>query len=137
MTTKYTGKCACDAVTFEFNTDPDFIAVCHCLDCKKASGGEAATWFGVPEDDFTLISGATKAYSYVADSGKRLDRNFCTECASRLYTNNLEGFPGLVFVQLGSLDHPELITPKLEMFVKRRLKWVKPLGLPEFSDMPS
>ena len=46
----------------------EFIAVCHCLDCKKASGGEAATWFGVPEDDFTLISGATKAYSYVADS---------------------------------------------------------------------
>jgi hypothetical protein len=42
-----------------------------------------------------------------------------------------------VFVQLGSLDRPELITPKLEMFVKRRLKWVKPLGLPEFSDMPS
>ena len=100
MTKKYSGKCACDAVKFEFNTDPDFIAVCHCLDCKKASGGEAATWFGVPEDDFTLISGATKAYSYVADSGKRLDRNFCTECGSRLYTNNLEGFPGLVFVQL-------------------------------------
>jgi hypothetical protein len=137
MPKKYTGKCACGAVKFEFATDPDFIAVCHCLDCKKASGGESATWFGVPENDFTVISGTTKGYSYVADSGKRLDRNFCTECGARLYTSNLESFPGLVFVQLGSLDHPELITPKLEMFVKRRLKWVKPLGLPEFSDMPT
>lgn len=136
MTKKYTGRCACGAVTFEFDTDPDFIAVCHCLDCKKASGGEAATWFGVPEDDFTKKSGATKSFSYVADSGKRLDRNFCTECGARLYTSNLESFPGLVFVQLGSLDRPELITPKLEMFVKRRAPWVKPLGLPEFSDMP-
>lgn len=57
MAKKHRGTCACGAVTFEFDSDPDFIAVCHCLDCKKASGGEAATWFGVPEDDFTLLSG--------------------------------------------------------------------------------
>jgi len=54
-----------------------------------------------------------------------------------LFTNNLESFPGLVFVMLGSLERPELITPKLEMFVKRRLKWVKPLDLPQFDGMPS
>ena len=64
MTKKHTAQCACGAVKFEFNTDPDFIAVCHCLDCKKASGGEAATFFGVPEDDFTLLSGNPKARHY-------------------------------------------------------------------------
>ncbi|TIS58957.1 MAG: GFA family protein [Mesorhizobium sp.] len=136
MAKKYTAGCACSAVRFEFDTDPDFIAVCHCLDCKKASGGEAATWFGVPENDFTLTQGEPKAYSYVADSGGKLDRNFCPTCGARVYTSNLTSFPGLVFVQLGSLDHPEAVTPKLEMFVKRRLPWARPLGLPEFSDMP-
>jgi len=54
MTKKYTGRCACGAVKFDFDTDPTFVAVCHCLDCKKSSGGEAATFFVVPEDDFTL-----------------------------------------------------------------------------------
>jgi len=49
-------------------------AVCHCLDCKRASGGEAATFFGVPEEDFTLISGELKAFYYIAQSGKGLDR---------------------------------------------------------------
>lgn len=136
MTKKYTARCACNSVKFEFEKEPDFIAVCHCLDCKRASGGEAATWFGVPEDDFTLTSGEPKAYPYVADSGGKLDRNFCPTCGSRLFTSNLDSFPGLVFVQAGSLDHPEAITPKLEMFVKRRLPWVASLGLPEFSDMP-
>ena len=136
MTKKHTAQCACGAVKFEFDADPTFVAVCHCLDCKKASGGEAATWFGVPEDDFTLLSGAPKAFHYVANSGKGLDRNFCPECAARLYTSNLESFPGLVFVQLGSLDRPELIEPKLEMFVKRRLKWVPPLDMPQFEEMP-
>jgi uncharacterized membrane protein YeiH len=57
MAKKYTAQRACGAVKFEFNTDPTFIAVCHCLDCKKATGGEAATFFGVAEDDFTPNSG--------------------------------------------------------------------------------
>jgi len=36
MAKKYTAKCACGAVKFEFDHDPDFIAVCHRLDCKRA-----------------------------------------------------------------------------------------------------
>ena len=46
-------------------------------------------------------------------------------------------FPGTVFVQLGSPDHPGDIQPKLEMFVKRRLTWVTSLDLPQFEAMPS
>lgn len=137
MSKKYTGQCTCGAVKFEFNTDPEFIANCHCLDCKRASGGEAATFFGVPQDDFTLLSGKPKPHHFIADSGKGLDRNFCSECGSRLFSSNLESFPGLVFVMLGSLDQPALITPRLEMFTKRRLKWVKPLDMPQFDSMPT
>ena len=32
MAKKHSGRCACGSVTFEFDTDPDFIAICHCLD---------------------------------------------------------------------------------------------------------
>lgn len=133
---KYTGGCACGAVKIAFDKDPDFIANCHCLDCKRASGGEMATFFAVPETDFRLLSGDPKAFSYVANSGKKLDRRFCADCGSRVFTSNLESFPGLVFVQLGSLDRPDLIAPKLEMFTKRRLSWNRPLDLPQFEGMP-
>jgi len=136
MAKRYTAQCACGAVGFEFDTDPTFIAVCHCLDCKKASGGESAAFFGVPDGDFALIRGKPKSFHYVAESGKGLDRNFCADCGARLFTSNLESFPGLVFVTLGSLDQPERIEPKLEMFTKRRLKWATPLDLPQFSSMP-
>lgn len=137
MSHKYTGQCACGAVKFGFDTDPDFSAHCHCLDCKKASGGEAATFFAVPEDDFTLLSGNPKSFHYIADSGNGLDRSFCPECGSRLFTSNLEGFPGLVFVGIGGLDQPERVGPKLEMFTKRRLNWKQPLDMPQFEGMPS
>jgi hypothetical protein len=136
MTKKYTAQCACGACKFEFDTTPTFIANCHCLDCKKASGGEMATFFGIPADDFRLTRGKPKAFHYVAESGKGLDRNFCPDCGSRLFTTNLETFPGTVFVMLGSLDQPNLIAPKLEMFTKRRLHWMIPLDLPQFPGMP-
>jgi hypothetical protein len=136
MTKKYTAQCACGAITFAFDKDPEFIALCHCRDCKKASGGEAATFFAVPEQDFTLLSGIPRKHHYIADSGKGLDRNFCGDCGARLFTSNLESFPGLVFVTLGSLDRPELIAPKLEMFTKRRLPWAAALDLPQFEAMP-
>jgi hypothetical protein len=137
MAKKYTGRCACGAVKFEFDTKPTFVAVCHCLDCKKASGGEAATFFGVPEDNFTLISGEPKAFHYIAQSGKGLDRNFCPNCGARVFTTNLESFPGTVFVTIGGMDNPKSIEPVLEMFTKRRLEWEKPLDLPQFENMPS
>lgn len=133
---KYTAQCACGAIKFEFDTTPTFVANCHCNDCKKASGGEMATFFGVPQDDFTLLSGKPKSFASVSDSGKKLQRNFCGECGARLFTDNLENFPGTVFVMLGSLDRPELIQPMLEMFTKRRLPWAKPLDIPQFSNMP-
>jgi hypothetical protein len=70
MAKKYRAQCACGAVKFEFDKDPDFVADCHCLDCKKASGGEMATFFAVPQDDFTLISGNPKKRHCIAESGK-------------------------------------------------------------------
>ncbi len=137
MPKKYTAQCACGAVKFAFDTDPTFVANCHCNDCKRASGGEMATFFAVPADDFQLLSGAPKAFHYIANSGKGLDRNFCPECGSRVFTDNLDSFPGTVFVQLGSLDQPDLVEPKLEMFDSRRLHWTRPLDLPQFDGMPS
>lgn len=137
MTKKHSAQCACGAIKFEFDADPSFIADCYCKDCRRSSGGAMATFFGVPEDDFALISGAPKSFHYIAQSGKGLDRNFCPDCGARVFTSNLESFPGTIFVTIGSLDDPIGIEPNVEMFTKRRLKWMKALDVPQFTDMHS
>jgi len=137
MPKKYTGRCACNAVQFEFDAQPAYVAVCHCLDCKKASGAEAETYFPVPTSDFTLITGNPIGFPYTANSGKHLERAFCPKCGARLYARTLESFPGTVFVQIGSLDSPGDFPATLEMFTKRRLGWERQLDLPQFTDMPS
>lgn len=54
----------------------------------------------------------------------------------RLFSSNLETFPGLVFVTLGSLDEPERIQPNAEMFTKRRFSWIEHPDVPQFASMP-
>src|SRR5262245_2275431 len=87
MGKKYTGHCACGQVTYGFDTEPTFVANCHCTDCKRASGGQAATFAAVPDRDFTVFSGNTKSFSYGPNTetcaGQGLDRVFCTNCGKR------------------------------------------------------
>ena len=88
--------------------------------------------------DQVQVHGRYNDYTRISDEGDSKEHafHFCPDCGSRLFSTNLDSFPGLVFVMLGSLDRPELIAPKLEMFTKRRLKWNKPLDLPQFESMP-
>ena len=130
MIQKRTGRCACGAVRFGFDIEPDF-AVCHCLDCKSASGGEAMTLLGVSEDEFALLSGQPKALHYTASSGKGLDRNLCPACGLRLFTCNAESYPGMVFVTIGSLDNPEGVRPCAGHVHQAPLGWAIPLDVPQ------
>jgi hypothetical protein len=125
MAKKHTAQCACGAIKFEFNTEPTFIAICHCLDCKKASGGEAATYFGVPEDDFTS---RIRARGWIGTSAP-IAAPGCLPTTWRAFRGRSSS--------IGSLDNPKGIDPVLEMFTKRRLEWEKPLDLPQFENMPS
>ena len=96
----------------------------------------------VPETDFTVLSGSTKSFSYgpntetCADQG--LDRVFCTNCGSRVVTNNLTDGSGIVYVQEGTLDRlDEWFAPKVEIFTWSREKWMPPLDVPQFDHGPA
>ena len=140
MNKKYKGRCACGGVTYGFDTEPAFMANCHCTDCKRASGGQMATFVAVPDEDF-VFSGSTGSFSYGPNAetcaGQGLDRVFCTTCGSRLFTNNLKDGSGMIFVQQGTFDRlDEWFAPKLEIFTWSRQKWAIPLDLPQFDHGP-
>jgi len=145
MDKKYTGRCACGQVTYGFDTDPTFIANCHCADCKRASGAEMTTWVVVPETDFTF-SGPTKSFSYPAAdpanpetcAGQGLDRVFCTNCGSRFVTNNVKDGSGIVYVQEGTLDRlDEWFPPQAEIFTWSRQGWMPPLDVTQYDRAPT
>ena len=53
----------------------------------------------------------SKAIPPVADSGRKITREFCPNCGAPLFTR-AEKLPDSVFLKAGSLDEPELVKPK-------------------------
>ncbi|MGY2032189.1 GFA family protein [Nocardia gipuzkoensis] len=137
MPDKFTGRCECGAITYKFSDAPDFIANCHCKDCQRSSGAVMASYLRISVDDFTLLSGSPRSYAYVADSGNTLERSFCPDCGTRLFNEKLSGFPGKMFVMLGSVDQPERIEPPMmEIFTAHRISWTKALDVPQYWARP-
>ena len=81
-----TGKCLCGAIEVTLNKDPKAIIACYCMNCQKASGG-AASFNIIMEDDACDVSrGVTKIFKATVDSGADLERHFCGDCGSPIYS---------------------------------------------------
>lgn len=96
------GGCSCGAVRFEVRGDPVVVGICHCLECRKATGAVAMAYADWPRSAFTL-RGEAREY---------MGRSFCSTCGSRLFHL---GNPHGVEVVLGALDDaPSDLTPSRE-----------------------
>jgi hypothetical protein len=116
------GECLCGAVRYECTGNPEDASYCHCDDCKKATGGPYTVGVLVKAVDLRMISGQVKGYTTIADSGRKITREFCPECGSPLFTR-AEKCPDLVFLKAGCLDEPELIKPSCQIWTKRAVPW--------------
>jgi hypothetical protein len=108
------GGCTCGAVRFEVRGEPYIVGLCHCMDCRKATGGVAmpsANWYL----DRFISTGAAKEFR---------GRSFCPECGSRLFHLNDKRAE----VLLGALDDgPGDLKPMVEGWIFRREYWLAPV----------
>ena len=128
------GGCLCGAVRYQWVGESVSASYCHCLDCRKATGGPYTVGVGVDAAGLTICSGTPKGYTKIADSGRQITRQFCPECGSPLLTKG-EVLPGKVWIKAGSLDDPELIQPKYQSWMRMAVSWAyldrDLLGYPE------
>ena len=113
-----TGACLCSAVAYEIrHMEGDVADICHCAECRRASGAPSLPWVQVPPSRFRLTRGAPKPYA----SSPRATRWFCGACGTPLYMTDDEGRS--VGVTLGSLDQPEAVRPTVHGWICERLDW--------------
>ncbi|HNY77281.1 MAG: GFA family protein [Sedimentisphaerales bacterium] len=138
METILRGGCLCGAVRYECAGDPGSASYCHCDDCKRATGGPYTVGVLVRAADLRILSGEVKGYTTIADSGRKITRQFCPECGSPLFTR-AEKCPDLVFLKAGSLDEPRRVKPSCQTWTKRAVPWAYiDESLPSFpEDRPS
>jgi len=127
------GGCHCGAVRYEVEGDPMYAALCHCIDCRKSSGAPMVAWAAFPADRFRVTKGEAVTHN---SSGASM-RCFCGTCGSGLWFTNAEMLPGLVDIQIVTLDTPEAIPPGAHIQVAERLHWMETAhDLPTFDRYP-
>ncbi|MEN6428495.1 MAG: GFA family protein [Phycisphaerales bacterium] len=116
------GGCLCGAVRYECTGDPTQASYCHCDDCHKATGGPYTVGVLVRAKDLRIVCGQVKGYTSIANSGRKITREFCPNCGSPLFTR-AEKCPDLVFLKAGCLDESHLVKPNCQTWTKRAVPW--------------
>jgi hypothetical protein len=98
-----TGSCLCGAIRFSIDAPVKELRACHCRNCQKAGGAQGSVNAVLPSSAFRITQGTPKRYSALADSGRRLNRYFCGDCGSPIYSQR-EATPEMVVVRAGSMD---------------------------------
>ena len=121
MKTAFAGACLCSQVRYTCSARPLFMGNCHCRDCQRSSGGAytPAMFFRL---EAVAITGVVRYYRKQADSGHAIERGFCPDCGSQLFSR-LERQPGLIGVRAGTLDDPALFKPAIDIFADSANHW--------------
>jgi hypothetical protein len=108
------GGCLCGTVRFRLQGNPVRAGLCHCLDCRKATGSFYSAFAIWPRDAFEG-TGAVGVYE---------GRSFCLYCGGRVYSLRDDEAE----IMLGSLDQaPGDIAPGDEFWIGRREEWMEAL----------
>ncbi|MDE2436927.1 MAG: GFA family protein [Sphingomonadales bacterium] len=127
------GGCHCGAVRYRIDAEPVFIGVCHCSDCRRHAGALAVAWISIPAAGLTVTLGKVSPYA----SSPGVERQFCGTCGTGLFYYNESFLPGLVDIQLITLDNAADIKPQMHLQMADALPWEKDLlHIPKFERYP-
>ncbi len=116
------GGCLCGAVRYSTAAEPAMIAVCHCVDCQKQSGGAFSVNVLVPNDQLEMVGETLTQYKINGASGQNVTRNFCNRCGSPISTV-LDAFGGLAAIKSGTLDDRSWVKPTIQIWCDSAQPW--------------
>ena len=103
MPNPVTGGCLCGAIRYSVSQPIEKLIACHCTHCQKVSGAGASHNALVATSAVTFTAGQPKMYADTAQSGNILNRFFCGNCGSPIYSQRVR-MPELMVLKVGTLD---------------------------------
>ena len=116
------GGCFCGRIRYRVHAAIGQVCHCHCVNCRRASGGTFVTWVGVARDDLEWLSGTPRVYEHASELAERVVRQFCGDCGSSLTWEIPES--DSVDMAAATLDEPERVVPTAHCFAPRQLSWL-------------
>ncbi|HEY3798249.1 MAG TPA: GFA family protein [Caulobacteraceae bacterium] len=123
-----TGSCLCGAVAYEIAGPLAGVQLCHCSQCRRASGTAFAANLPVDVANFRILRGADRLKSFESSPGK--ERLFCEGCGSPIISRAASA-PGWVRVRAGTLDEPAETHAAFRFHTASNVAW-----LPITDDLP-
>ena len=78
----------------------------------------------MPEDKFTLFSGAPRTYVKTSESGARRAQVFCPACGSQIYATSTDDGPKLLSLRTGTLNQRDRLKPRMQIWRRSVLTWI-------------
>jgi hypothetical protein len=128
------GGCHCGAIRYSVEGAPVYHALCHCSDCRRATGAPLVSWALFRNENFSILQGEPKAYA----SSENARRHYCADCGTSLFYTNEIVFPNMTDVQSGTLDDPGALPLQIHVQTAERVPWMKDIdALPQFERYPT
>lgn len=114
------GQCLCGAVKFTLTAEPLGTRLCWCRDCQHIAANGTVNM--VVAAEALQLSGETRAYQSVADSGNQMSRHFCPQCGTHVFASS-SARPQFRVVRVGTLDDPGSVAPSANIWADSAPDW--------------
>ncbi|MDG2005223.1 MAG: GFA family protein [Novosphingobium sp.] len=118
----HSGQCFCGLVTYTIDAEPVGARTCWCRDCQYIASGSATNNILFPEEAVTF-SGEIGRIEKIADSGNQVERGFCPQCGSQLFSRTIEPAGAPIRIRAGTLDDTELLAPQNVIWTDSAPSW--------------
>jgi hypothetical protein len=116
-------SCICGQLAVHAEGEPDRVGLCHCLDCRKASGSPFGA-FAIYPAERVEVAGRLQSWA-----DRNTQRCFCPTCGSTVFSRTADE----IEIGLGAFDEPNLFEPTYELWVVRREHWLKTEHMASFT----
>ncbi|GAA5482676.1 GFA family protein [Haloferula sargassicola] len=125
----HTGGCLCGRVRYQVRGSALQTSLCHCEDCRRASGAPFVAWTFFPPGALAWTTGEPRKVEF---AGR--ERWFCGDCGSPLLFVDPAG-PDFTEVNTCTLDRADAFPPGDQCWVHDELRWTSEIAtLPRFDE---
>jgi len=116
-------QCQCGQLRAVATDEPDFVVMCHCIECQRRTGAVFGTG-AYYEKSRVRIEGASKLYTRDGQEGRKFRIHFCPNCGSSIYW---DGDFRLTHygIAVGAFADPTFPSPSISVYERSKHSWVE------------
>lgn len=112
-------KCFCESTSIEISGTPEWVAYCHCNDCKKATAAPVTAYASFKNEDLNYLTGQLHYF----ESSPGTKWGSCSKCHSPM-TYQSQKYPEDTHLHLITIDRHDQLSPDFHVHCSEQVRWL-------------